>query len=117
MGGRLVFGNSFSLITSFDYYFTNRFDNLKFYEINANLVYAIPTEGIRPYFGAGAGVAHQSFDASIIPDSETKVGFNLVGGFRFVSKVKPFFEFRYVFHKHSDIFSSRRYVLTGGVQF
>lgn len=117
LGGRLVFGDSFSLITSFDYYFRNRFDNMKFYEVNGNLVYAIHTESVRPYFGAGVGLAHQSFDDPFLPDSENKVGFNLVGGFRFTSPVKPFFEFRYVFHKKDEIFSGRRYVLTGGIQF
>lgn len=117
IGGRVVLGSSLSFIGSFDYYFSNHIDNLTFYEINGNIVYSLPTPEVRPYFGAGVGVAHQSFSEPLVPDSESKVGFNLVGGIKFDAKVKPFIEFRYVFHTTGTIFTGNRYVLTGGILF
>jgi opacity protein-like surface antigen len=118
IGARFLFGGNLHLITSFDYYFTNRLENLKFYEINGNLAYVWPTEVVRPYIGAGVGVSRQSFDTPLFSSDETKAGFNLLGGLRFGhGPVQPFAEFRYIFQKSGIIFSGNRFVVSGGLLF
>lgn len=118
LGARGVFGGSLALITSFDYYFVD--DNIgdtKFYELNANLAYTFPTEAVRPYIGAGAGIARLSFDRNFFSDANTELGFNLLGGLKFgYGRVNPFAEFRYVIYTGDETFNNR-WVITGGILF
>lgn len=118
IGARLLWGGNLHVITSFDYYFTDRIEHLRFYEANANLAYVWPTEVVRPYVGAGVGIQRQSFGTPILSLAETKVGFNLLGGLRFGhGPVQPFAEFRYVFNQNGVIFTGNRFVGSFGLIF
>jgi opacity protein-like surface antigen len=118
IGARGEFGGSLALIASFDYYFVNDdIGDTKFYELNANLAYTVPSGGVRPYFGAGAGIARVSFDDNFFNDSDTELGFNLLGGLKFgYGGVNPFAEFRYVIYSGDETFENR-WVISGGILF
>jgi opacity protein-like surface antigen len=118
LGARGVFGGSLALIASFDYYFVdNNIGDEKFYELNANLAYTFPTEAVRPYIGAGAGIARETFNTDFFDDSQTELGFNVLGGLKFGSgRVNPFAEVRYVIYSGDETFPNR-FVITGGILF
>lgn len=119
IGARSEFGtSSLALVLSFDYYFPgDELENLKFYELNANIAFTFPTEGFRPYVGGGVGIARVSFDEDFFSDSETQTGINILGGVKFGGgPVSPFIEGRYVFYDEEEGFTNR-FVLTGGILF
>ena len=118
IGARGEFGGSLALITSFDYYFVNDdIGDTKFYELNGNLIYNFPTGGVRPYVGAGAGIARLSFDDNFFSDSDTELGVNVLGGLKFgYGPINPFAEFRYVFYSGDETFENR-WVISGGILF
>jgi opacity protein-like surface antigen len=119
IGARSEFGtSSLALVLSFDYYFPgDELENLKFYELNANLAFTFPTEGFRPYIGGGVGIARVSFDEDFFDESQTETGINILGGVKFGGgPVSPFVEGRYVFYDEEEGFTNR-FVLTGGILF
>jgi hypothetical protein len=132
VGGRVGFGlRGVTAVTSFDYYFTNadnifndnnfqsgRDLNLKFWELNENLVYTFPTAVVKPYFGAGLGWARRSFDNVLdtnpFNDTRNKLGFNVLGGAKFGNGlIQPFTEVRGTFYRGRSF--RDRFVVTGGV--
>jgi hypothetical protein len=122
-----------SAVTSFDYYFVDAqsiFNNrnfnsdssldLKFWELNENLIYTFPTSGVRPYFGSGVGWARRTFndvlDTNPFNDDRNKLGFNVLGGVRFGSSAwQPFTEVRGTFYRGNSF--RDRFIWTGGVIF
>ena len=119
IGARSEFGtSSLALVLSFDYYFPgDELEDLKFYELNANLQFTFPTEGFRPYVGGGVGIGRVSFDEDFFSDSETETGINILGGIKFGGVgVNPFVEARYVIYDEEEGFTNR-FVLTGGILF
>jgi hypothetical protein len=98
------------LITSFDWY-PDPCDgpvDCTFWELNGNLAVPIPAQTLRPYFGGGLNLAHQS--VGDFDDSE--LGINLLGGLKFpISTLTGFAEARIVL---SD---ADQFVLTFGVLF
>ena len=127
IGARAELGGDLHLILSFDYYFAGDVKGLlpdpvdtKFYEVNGNLAYTFSTVAVRPYVGAGIGVARRTFESNLgdfFEDSQSELGFNLLGGVRLEAPVvSPFIEFRYVIYGGDETFNNR-YVLTGGILF
>ena len=119
LGARGVFGTAnLGLILSFDYYFVGEdIADLKFYEFNGNLAFTFPTEGIRPYIGAGLGLARQSVNTDFFSDSQTETGFNFLGGLKFgTGPINPFVEARYTVYSGDESFNNR-FILTGGILF
>lgn len=119
LGIRSDFGTStLALVLSFDYYFPDgQIEDVNFYELNANLVFTFPTEGFRPYFGGGVGIARVSFDQDFFVDSETQTGVNILGGVKFGGGgLTPFVEGRYVIYGEEEAFANR-FVLSGGIMF
>jgi hypothetical protein len=118
VGARGVFGGPLAFIASFDYYFVNdNFRDTKFYEVNGNLAYTFPTEAVRPYIGGGVGIARRSFKTDLLDISNSKVGFNVLGGLKFgYGRVNPFAEVRYVIYQKDQNFKNR-WVITGGILF
>jgi hypothetical protein len=118
LGARGEFGGNLALILSFDYYFPDdEIAEVDFYEFNGNLIYNFPTESIRPYLGAGAGLSRVSFDADFFDDSESEFGFNILGGLKFgAGGINPFVEARYVIYSGDETFPNR-FILSGGIMF
>jgi len=119
IGARAEFGTShLALVLSGDWYFVNEeIEDLKFYELNANLQFTFPTEGFRPYIGGGVGLARASLGLNFFDDSETETGYNLLGGIKFGGPgINPFIEVRYVIYGDTEAFDNR-FVLTGGIIF
>lgn len=118
LGVRSEFGGNLALVLSFDYYFPKSdIGNVDFYELNGNLIYNFPTESVRPYLGAGAGIARVSFDSNFFSDSATEFGVNILGGLKFGSGgINPFGEIRYVIYSGDETFNNRL-VISGGILF
>ena len=147
-GARVDFGGQVRGMFAFDYFFTNAEDlfgpgevnsndfDLKFWELNANLLYQFPAETVHPYLGVGAGIARRTFDDidNIFDDKRTEFGLNVLGGLKFGGgAVKPFIEARYTFYpsKDNNIFGGiadpfgigekikfrDRFILSGGILF
>ena len=108
VGGRLTYDLSpqlvpVALIGAFDWYFPDSPLSLErdYWEINANAVYLQPAGPSVGYLGVGLNVANFSAEGTlpggtVIDDSQTEYGLNLVGGIRYkVGRVAPFFETRY----------------------
>jgi hypothetical protein len=118
IGGRASLGlpilqSAFELVGSFDYFFP---DNaaLDYWEINANVLHAIPLQGspIGVYVGTGLNVAHASLDTEGINGSDTQIGLNLLGGLRWNgAPVMLFGEVRW------ELEGGEQFVLTGGAMF
>ena len=142
VGARVDFGSSVRGIVSFDYFFVNADDlfdeddltsedfDLKFWEVNGNVVYAIKTESVTPYFGGGIGFARRTFDGveDFFNDERTELGFNVLGGLKFGEAVQPFIEVRGTFYGDegpSDdlpdigdlVEFADRFVISGGILF
>jgi opacity protein-like surface antigen len=119
IGARAEFGTShLALVLSGDYYFINgEINDLKFYELNANLQFTFPTEGFKPYIGGGVGLARASLGLNFFDESESETGWNLLGGIKFGGAgINPFIEVRYVIYGSTQAFDNR-FVLTGGIIF
>ena len=119
IGARGEFGTSnLALVLSFDYYFVNEeIDDLKFYELNANLQFTFPTEGFKPYIGGGVGLARASLGVNFFDESESETGWNILGGLKFGGAgINPFIEVRYVIYGDTEAFDNR-FILTGGIMF
>lgn len=97
------------LIGSFDYFFPDfcdAIDDCSYWEINGNLAVPITSSTIDPYAGAGLNIAHMS----VLDQSDTEVGLNLLGGLRFnLGGLGAFGEGRFV------LGGSEQFVLTFGV--
>jgi opacity protein-like surface antigen len=144
LSGRLDWGEDVRLITAFDYYFREAEDlvdegnfvagndlDLKFWELNANVVYQFPTQGVKPYFGGGLGIARRTFNDidNVFDDERTELGFNAIGGLKFpADPVTPFVEARGTFYGDDDEndplddFGDRvkfrdRFVMSAGILF
>jgi len=128
VGARMVFGDRFSFIGSFDYYFIddNLNSNVKFYEFNGNLAFSLSVEAVEPYFGGGVNFSRVSFDDDVFGNSaDSEIGINLLGGVKFeTGSVQPFGEFRYVLFPKGDERIDEdegdfndRYVFSAGVLF
>ena len=117
LGVRSEFGGSLALVLSFDWYFPDdEIADVDFYEFNGNLIYNFG-ESVRPYIGAGGGLARVSFNTDFFDDSESEFGFNLVGGVKFGGgPVNPFAEVRYVIYSGDETFNNRL-VFSGGILF
>ncbi|HSE41106.1 MAG TPA: outer membrane beta-barrel protein [Acidobacteriota bacterium] len=117
LGVRSEFGSSLALVLSFDYYFPDDdIADVDFYEFNGNLIYNFG-DSIRPYIGAGAGLARVSFNTDFFDDSESEFGFNLLGGVKFGGgPINPFAEVRYVIYSGDETFNNR-FVISGGILF
>lgn len=130
VGARVGFGGGgVHAVTSFDYYFVdtgtfldedanpdNDFD-LKFWELNENITYSFPTTA-RPYFGAGINYSRRNFNdvfSGFFDNTKNRVGFNVLGGFKFGTTVTPFIEARGTFYS-GEAFNDR-FVVSGGVLF
>ncbi len=124
VGGRVVFGLNNIIkgtplegTASFDYYFPD--GPLTYWEINGNVLYAIPgvKGSLAPYVGGGLNVAHASVDLNIpgiSGASNTDIGLNIVGGTKFGMQGKrlaPFAEVKF------ELGGGEQFVLTGGVLF
>jgi opacity protein-like surface antigen len=97
VGARVDFGGQLRGMFAFDYFFTNAEDlfgpgevssndfDLKFWELNFNLLYQFPTESVHPYLGVGAGIGRRTFDDidNIFDDKRTEFGLNVLGGLKF----------------------------------
>jgi hypothetical protein len=141
-GARLDFGSNVRGIIAFDYFFTNAEDlfsndvdssdfDLKFWELNGNIVYAFSTDtGAQPYVGAGIGIARRTFHNidNVFNDDRTEVGINALGGIKFgAGAVHPFFEARYTWYHAdnndelidigADVEFRNRFVVSGGILF
>ena len=134
IGGRLSFGGQLRGMVTFDYYFVDAGDffengndnglDMKFWEANADLVYRFPTPTVRPYLGAGVGIARHTFSGGIdalLDDNKTKTGFNILGGAEFGNgPVRPFIEVRGTFYSKDEAFlgdSNRRFITSFGILF
>jgi opacity protein-like surface antigen len=129
VGGRIGFGDAgVMLVTSFDYYFVDAGDlfndsdttahdfNLKFWELNENITYTLPTQAVKPYFGAGVGVARRTFkNIDLTNDKANKVGFNVLGGVKFGGAASFFLEARGTFYSGEDF--RDRFIFSGGFLF
>jgi len=130
IGARVGFGGGgVMLFTTFDYYFVDAGDlfndddttsddfDLKFWELNENITYTLPTNAVKPYFGAGVGVARRTFkNIDLSNDKENKLGFNVLGGLRFGSEAASFFvEARGTFYSGENF--RDRFILSGGFLF
>jgi opacity protein-like surface antigen len=119
IGARGEFGTSnLALVLSFDYYFVaQEIEDLKFYELNANLQFTFPTEGFKPYVGGGVGLARASLGINFFDDSESETGWNILGGLKFGGAgINPFIEVRYTIYGDTEAFDNR-FILTGGILF
>ena len=103
---------------SFDYFFPSSpaTVDLKYWEINGNLVYLVPVKGVSvsPYVGSGLNLAHASIGTATVGGSDSQVGLNLLGGVAFPlkkSRIRPFAEARV------ELSGGEQVVLTGGIQF
>lgn len=99
------------LIGSFDWFFPGdepQGVDLTYWELNANLAYPIPADGLRPYAGGGLNIAHANVDvednAFFEDASDTEVGLNLLAGLQFLVG-------------DLDAFAEARFELGGGEQF
>jgi len=148
VGARVDFGGQVRGMFAFDYFFTNAEDlfdddnatsddfDLKFWEVNANLLYEFPTEAVHPYLGAGVGLARRTFDdiEDVFDDERTEFGINVLGGLKFGhAAVEPFVEARYTFYPGEDddpfgniddpfdigdrVRFRNRFILSGGIVF
>jgi hypothetical protein len=144
VSGRVDYGDDLRLITAFDYYFREAEDlvadgnfvagndlDLKFWELNANVVFQFQTAGVRPYFGGGLGIARRTFNDidNVFDDERTELGVNAIGGLKFpADPVTPFVEARGTFYGDDDNndplddFGDRvkfrdRFVMSAGILF
>jgi opacity protein-like surface antigen len=146
VGGRVDFGGQVRGQIAFDYIFQNADDifgpgevnssdfNLRFWELNANLLYQFPTETVHPYLGAGLGFARRTFDdtlTDVFDNKRTEFGVNAIGGLKFGHGVEPFIEARYTWYpnKRDEVFGidpldlgarlrfHDRFILSGGILF
>jgi hypothetical protein len=144
VGARVAFGGSVRGIIAFDYFFVNADDlfdtddatsedfDLKFFELNGNVVYEFSGDSVRPYIGGGAGLARRSLDdiEDVFDDDRTELGVNVLGGVEFGSGgVKPFVEVRWTFYPDDegdigDVFDigdaiqfGDRFIFTAGILF
>ena len=148
VGARLDFGGWIRGQIAFDYFFTNADDiftsgevtssdfNLRFWELNGNLLYEFPTAPVHPYLGAGIGFARRTFKdtvSGVFNSNRTEFGINALGGMKFGhGVVEPFIEARYTWYPNArdEIFGisdplnigtrlkfHNRFVLSGGVVF
>ena len=148
VGARVDFGGQIRGQIAFDYIFQNADDifgpgevtssdfNLRFWELNGNLLYEFPTAPVHPYFGAGVGFARRTFEntvSDVFNNNRTEFGINALGGAKFGhGPVEPFIEARYVWYpnKRNEIFGvpdpldigsrlrfHNRFVLSGGIVF
>ncbi len=103
----------FSGIASFDYFFPG--NNINYWELNANLGWAIPgvRGNVQPYVGGGLNYAHVSVDNCTGNCGNSDVGVNLMGGFNLQTRTKmmPFLEAKIT------LGGGEQFVLTGGVYF
>ena len=117
VGARLDFGGQFRGQLAFDYFFTNAGDlfdegdaeeedfDLKFFEVNANLLYEFPTDAVHPYLGGGVGFARRTFDDfnDVFDDERTELGINVLGGVKFGhAAAEPFVEVRATFYPDDE---------------
>ena len=105
------------LIGSFDWFFPDEPDgvDVSYLELNANAVYPIVIENLRPYVGGGLNFARVSadFDSDILEDqSDTEVGLNVLGGLNFLlGSYSAFAEGRF------ELDGGEQFVLTFGLLF
>ena len=114
--GQLLGMQGIEAIGSFDYFFPDCGSvDCSYFEVNGNVVYRFPLQQaiFSPYVGGGLNVAHGSVDFFGLGEaSDTKFGFNLLGGAKFhIGIVQPFAEFRF------EIEGGEQFVITGGVLF
>ncbi len=93
---------------------------MKFWELAENVTYTIPSGAVRPYFGAGIGVARRTFNdffEDIVDDkaNRNKVGFNVLGGAKFGGAASFFIEARGTFYSGENF--PDRFIVSGGVIF
>jgi hypothetical protein len=140
VGARLDFGGQFRGIVAFDYFFTDAEDlfdddedadlDLSFWEVNGNVAYEFPTEGVRPYLGGGVGFARRTFDDvdDIFDDERTELGLNVLGGVKFGGDpVQGFVEARGTFYPDDEqgddpfdgdlVAFGDRFVVSAGILF
>jgi hypothetical protein len=96
----------------FNYIFIS---NAHTFDISGDVLFAfdVKSDFFEPYAGVGLGLFNTGCSASICGDSVNRIGFNLLGGVRFVphTKIEPFAEFRITL---GDI---DPYMIIGGVLF
>lgn len=81
---------------AFDYYFIDS-DDVSFYALDLNVLYpfGISNQVFTPYAGAGLGVGFSRIEIADETESETNLGFNLVGGAVFgFGSIRPFAQVR-----------------------
>jgi hypothetical protein len=118
IGGRAslrlpILASAFEVIGSFDLFFPDE-EGLDYWEINANVLHAIPLKGapLAVYVGTGLNVAYTSDDTDLSDQSDTQVGLNILGGLRWTGlPVTPFAEVRW------ELEGGEQFVLTGGAMF
>lgn len=104
-------------IGSFDWFFPDEGGfggvDVTYFEINANVAYAIPMANspLRPYAGGGLNYARASVEVGGTDVSDSQVGLNLLGGIRFGGKLSPFVEGRF------ELSGGEQFVISGGILF
>lgn len=139
VGARLDFGGQFRGMVAFDYFFTDAEDifdddaaadlDLSFWEVNGNVLYQFPSEGVKPYLGGGVGFARRTFDDidDIFDDERTELGLNVLGGLKFGDDVQGFIEARGTFYPDDEggddpldsdfVAFGDRFVVSAGILF
>lgn len=101
------------LITEFNYYFPDfceDVDDCSFWEINGNIAVPITAQTIDPYAGLGLNIAR----VSVLGESDSEVGLNLLGGLRFnLGRLGAYTEGRFVL-SGAEQFSLTFGLLVGG---
>lgn len=125
VGGRAILDltplvRGLETVGSFDYFFPSvgTGADVTYWEVNANVVYRIATQGnsLTPYAGSGLHISRSSASVAVLgieaEAAETRSGLNLVGGVMFDAGVTtPFLEARV------ELGGAEQVVMSAGVRF